>query len=197
MSRLRLLRPMLLILAILGGCDPSGTTSKPTYKSSESKKDTRTSTKTESDTPLSALLATLPKELWPKDGRDSQRILKSNDWFAKNLAGRRARYTLGPAWEKSINASNNGSYDFYIRGPRTENLFGGEWTVLLEAPSVSIVVRGASEQAAERLHAQAEPPEVTFKIKYVKLGSDYVNLGWENRIFVAYEEDIRITGIHP
>lgn len=132
------------------------------------------------------LLATLPKEKWPTDQRDSLRMIQALNWYASNLAGRRARYNVrSPGFY-----SDEGSISVEILDPKYENLFGrSDWEVQLKSPtSNGVTVEGLSLEEAERVRSYKEP-EVTFKIKSIEFGI--------GGVLIVRVEEVAFTGNGP
>ena len=106
-----------VLAAVLVGCFKGGTPPAPAPGKSAM-----------DASPLLDLLASLPKERWPKDKTDGPGMDQAKEWFDKNVVGRRARYTLG-AGSKRFQPDGKGKYDVEISGDwRTEKLFGIHWS---------------------------------------------------------------------
>lgn len=156
-----------------------------------------------SPVPLLDLLARLPEDCWPKDGRDTLRSEKARSWYDSNTAGQRASWRVpNPDRNREFKFSldeKNGKYTMNLRGGGpTVKLFEREWPLSVSspggaglAPLFNLYAKGLSESAAERLRKWVgEPPlEVTFTVSGVTFGQY-----GDSILTVSTKDDVAIPG---
>lgn len=165
-------------------------------------------TNTDAPVPLLDLLAKLPEDCWPKDGRDTLRCEKATAWYKSNVVGRRAVWPIPDDVNRDFLFSLNektGKYKANLRGggPAAVKLFQREWRLAVWSPGEGGVlfpgfglnVWGLSEPAAERLRKWAgEPPlEVTVTVGEVSFAQRNVTVE-EAIVGVSVKDDVSLIG---
>ena len=191
---------LLVLVAALGSTIGCG-------RSNPTKPDDSTPSGGNPPVPLIDLLARLPRECWPKDGRDTLRCEKAKAWYKANAAGHRAVWPAPDTFQtrrlEFKSDEKSGKYDVRLmgRGPAVK-LFEGEWQLSVVGPgghsglaSNYIYVRagGLSVSAAERLRKVPgeQPLELTLTVDEVW----FEQFSGESIVVVSAKGDVAITGI--